>query len=271
MDVAIHCVSVLALLAATGCGANVVFDPDGEGGGPSSDRWCADHSAALFCADFDGAELFEGWDEAIADDARAVASERSAPNALLVVEAPVAPGGVPPVTELVETADLDGRSVVTASFDLRVDEIGTDDDQAAMGVARVAMVRRTTASTLYHFQTTLWVGRASTRMSMTVACGFSGSEPPPPCVDHDPPSDDQQIGIGDVPRGRWVHVDIELEIDAGESRMSVFYDGVLAAETTTVAADPATVDGVELAMGSVTAQYAHSGSLQAAFDNVTLE
>jgi hypothetical protein len=225
------------------------------------DTWCTSRSHA-FCADFDGAELEHGWDGIWYAGGRSpgsgydeVSSDRSAPNALSITERPVTPGELGGGPRFSRDLDVTNPNGARVAIDVLLASTGLDSDTHALAPVSLSFSRRDGDGWVYVSAARLDLRNTRTELHRTPAPEEGG---------------DWSVPAEQLPRGRWVHVEITIDLASAPPVATMTYDGEEVARGSLGALEPATIDSVHLEIG-MTLRSPHAQTFEAAFDNVTLD
>jgi len=228
-----------------------------------ADTWCKHQGTHTFCSDFDGKDVRDGWDGVWYTGApgglpgskyEAVASDRSAPNALSIYE-PAMGGeeyrGGPTFSRRLGVTNLKG---VRVALDLRIDAIGIDTDVHAMAPVSLTLAKTDDRGWEHVASASLDLRHTKTELLAS------------PAVD----DADGAVASENLPRAKWVHVELDVDLASSPATVSMTYDGTQVAKGTYGALDVATIDLLDLQIG-MTRNSPHASAFEASFDNVVLD
>lgn len=229
---------------------------------PSAGEWCK-QGTHLFCADFDGAVLLDGWDSVPAGPFGAIQSMPangvgySLPNELVITHPAATTSGPAAPMELVKQLAVTSPSTVRVSLQLSVPATGLDDLHPITPLS-IELTSTTEGQTTVVAGTRLDVGE--TRSTLL---GYGpGAEGP----------DAATAETHKIPRGRWFRLDLVVDV-AGNAVRTKFDEGLGAFNSLGVVTLPlapgASIDGVRLKIGALRPNYC--GSHHMTFDSVVVD
>ncbi len=232
--------------------------PDPPRRADSGPTFCQKNTGHTFCADFDLAPdgYTAGWDYDQSSETtrlETVPSDRSSPYALHVAGDAYDPDGgySDPSAMLDKVLSGIDPSNIHFAFDVRIDALGLRaNDPSPVTIAGLGVYAGPSLDQVGSLE--LEVSSTATRFYAYI----SG--------DHGQPD----LVLTDLPRGRWVHVDLTMVGTPDATRVAVTYDGVPAGAFE-LGAGTYRGDMVDAHIGAL--RPFHTDATSIAFDNVTLD
>lgn len=232
--------------------------PTVPGATPRSNRFCV-REKHLFCADFDGSVLTEGFDatEPARNASAATPSDRSAPNALAWTRVPGQATNDLRLRALIDADAAEDPSVVEAATDLF---LAPGNGDVIVPVFEV-LVGSSLEAKLGAALAVDGKGYTNVVLRMPRSDGFAA---PLALTSEEGPT---------IPLGRWLHVVLRLEKTATTWTASFDVDGVRAATAVQPATEVVTTKKVQLLVGAehVLGTDIYGGPLRASFDDVVVD
>lgn len=231
-------------------------------------RWCSAQGKHSFCADFDGRDLLEGWQASFSGGDpsippyKAVPSDRSAPRAFSVTQ-PAAShdaGTFPESFVLGKAFTAASPTSLRVSFDLKVEQLGLDNDTYGRSPIMVALTHHEGMTTTYSLAAQLSLRATKTELHLW------GADP-------DPDGGFVPSGGGTIesmPIGRWVHVELQLSATPSGGTATVSYDSKPAGTFDISGISTTGLNGAYLEIGARSAQYLPHDSI-VVFDSVVAD
>lgn len=210
--------------------------------------FCAGHSAATFCEDFDEVPLDKRWIREGTFGRLTSYNAKSAPNDFLVAVSPNTGGGTF-VSKITRTMSASSTNLLV-SFDLFPEKINENSS-----VLMLAALEYTGGESKYSLRLVYLNGQIRLEESDLV--------PPPNNKDSYHP-------FFDVPVGQWSRIQLDIDLSDAPPGVTISVDGAPVGSRLTVTPTPNIQTLPTLILGAVFAQNPHSGwALR--YDNVLVE